>query len=90
VTQQVRFVAVQYATTAHYFLGMETLASPGSALTLLNSLTSDQIQQRLTLLEAEQKALRVLLRSVRARERAANATKTGTHGSNSAGGSSNG
>jgi hypothetical protein len=50
--------------------GMETSTSPLDPLDLLRSLHADQLAKRLDELVAESKALRVLLRSARAREAA--------------------
>jgi hypothetical protein len=46
-----------------------TTAPPTDPLELLNGLTREQVRARLDALEAERKALHVVLRSIAARER---------------------
>jgi hypothetical protein len=50
---------------------MDAIAPQPDAAAILASLSAEQIEHRLDILDAETRALKVLLRSVRARERAA-------------------
>jgi ribosomal protein L29 len=49
---------------------MDTTTTCPNAIELLRSLSIDEVEARLTELKAEQDALRTVLRSVKARERA--------------------
>jgi hypothetical protein len=58
-----------------------SLSQPDDLVALLGRLTAAELRERIAQLEAEQRALRALLRSVSARERALARRREGPHAS---------